>query len=251
VAQELAAEANMKPAEMVKETPYIKPGDDVPGIGSNQQFEQAIAPLNQPNDVGARTGVKGGFAIPMLVGQKDPRIPEFEEVKTKVADAVKQQRGKEQLESQAKQLAASVNDAATVKAAGEKAGLEGASEEGYKLGSPLGQAGTSPALDEAILALKAGEVTKTPLKVGDKWVVVGMTKRIEADLAEFAKQRDQLTQSLLSTRQNQVFDDYVEAVQRRMKDQGKVIIYDKVLARMEEDEEPVAAPRPQFPLPTK
>src|SRR5215510_2617570 len=37
VAQELAGEANMSPAEMVRETPFIKPGDDVPDIGSNQQ----------------------------------------------------------------------------------------------------------------------------------------------------------------------------------------------------------------------
>ena len=47
VAQELAAEANMSPAEMVRETPYIKPGDDVPQIGSNQQFEAAIASFEQ------------------------------------------------------------------------------------------------------------------------------------------------------------------------------------------------------------
>src|SRR6185312_15855807 len=33
VAQELAAEANMTPAEMVRETGFIKPGDDVPEIG--------------------------------------------------------------------------------------------------------------------------------------------------------------------------------------------------------------------------
>src|SRR5437763_6295228 len=42
VAQELAAEANMTPAEMVKETPFVKPGDDVPDIGSSPQFEDAV-----------------------------------------------------------------------------------------------------------------------------------------------------------------------------------------------------------------
>lgn len=70
VAQELAAEANMQPGEMVKETPYIKPGDDVPGIGSSQQFEAAIGPLNNANEVGEQTGIKGGFAIPMLVEKR-------------------------------------------------------------------------------------------------------------------------------------------------------------------------------------
>ena len=89
VSQELAGEANMSPADMVKETPYVKPGDDVPGIGSNQQFEQVIAPLNNHNDVGEHIGVKGGFAIPMLVDKKEPRIPDFDEVKTKVEDVLK------------------------------------------------------------------------------------------------------------------------------------------------------------------
>jgi len=56
VAQELAAEANMSPAEMVRETPYVKPGDNVQRLESSQQFEQALAKLNNPNDVGEPTG---------------------------------------------------------------------------------------------------------------------------------------------------------------------------------------------------
>src|SRR5437868_7935756 len=87
VAQEFAAEANMNATDMVRETPFIKPGDDVPNIGNSQQFEEAIAPLNNPNDVGERTGIKNGFAIPMLVEQRAPRIPEFDEVKDKVRAA--------------------------------------------------------------------------------------------------------------------------------------------------------------------
>ncbi|MEP6743548.1 MAG: SurA N-terminal domain-containing protein [bacterium] len=252
VAQELAAEANMKPVEMVKETGFIKPGDDVPEIGSSQQFEAVVASLNNPGDVGERTGVKGGFAIPTLVEKREPRIPDFDEVKTKVAQALKQERAKQQLEQKAKEIAASLNSPADVQAAGEKAGFEVGADSGYKLGSPLGKAGTSPALDEAIYALKTGEATRTPVKVGDNWVIVGVKTRTEADLADFAKQREQLTQTMLGERQNQVFDDYVSAVTQRMKQAGKIKIYTDVLSSMEEDE-PVAAPptRRQLPVPTK
>lgn len=250
VAKELAAEANMQVSEMVKETGYVKPGDDVPDIGSNQQFEQAIADLNNPNDVGERTGVKGGFAIPMFVDKKDPRIPEFDEVKTKVSQAMKQERAKSQLEQKARELAGAINNPGEIKAAGEKDGFEVATEEDFKLGATLGKAGTSPALDEAIFALKEGNVTKTPIKVGDNWVILGATKRIDADLAAFASQRSGLSNSLLTERQNQVFDDYVAQVQRRLKNDGKIEIYKDVLATLEE-EEPVAAPPPQFPFPTK
>src|SRR6185369_8870991 len=111
VAQELAPQANMTPAQMVRETPFVKPGDDVPEIGSNQQFEQTIESLNNPNDVGTLTGIKGGFAIPMLVEKKDPRIPDFDEVKTQIADQIKKQRAKDQLEQKAKDLVASLTSA--------------------------------------------------------------------------------------------------------------------------------------------
>jgi peptidyl-prolyl cis-trans isomerase D len=251
VAQEVAAEANMTPAEMVKDTSFIKPGDDVPGIGSSQQFESVIAPLNNPNDVGEQTGVKGGFAIPMLLEKREPRIPAFEEVKTKVADLVKQQRATEQLEAKAKEVAAAGGGLAGLKAAAEKNGFEVGTEPSFKLGSPLGKAGTSPALDEALYALKDGEVTKTPLKVGDNWLVLGVANRKEADLAEFAKERDQLAQTMLSTKQSQVYEDYISAVQQRMKHDGKIKVYNDVIATLEESEPEVAPPqRPQFPFPT-
>jgi hypothetical protein len=248
VAQELAAEANMKPEDMVKETPFIKPGDDVPNIGSSQQFEAAIEPLNNVGDVGERTGVKGGFAIPMLVEKKAPRIPDFDEVKTSVAHAVKVERAKTQLAQIAKDLASSAAGPSDLKAAAEKAGFEAGTEEAYKLGSPLGKAGTSPALDEALFALKTGEVTKTPLKVGDNWVVLGVSNRKEADLAEFAQQRERLTQTMVSAKQNQVFEDYIATVQQRMTQDGKIKIYQDVLASIEEAEPDIALPPgAQFP----
>lgn len=241
VAQELAAKANMTPAQMVRETPFVKPGDDVPEIGANQQFEQALEPLNNANDVGAATGIKGGFAIPILVEKKEPRIPEFDEVKTKIADAIKEQRAREQLEQKAKDLAASLTGADGIKAAGEKEGYDAGLEESFKLGSSLGKAGSSTALDDLIYGLKPGEFNKTPLKVDDNWVIVGVTKRHDADMGGLAAQRDTLKQSMMSERQDQVFDDYVAGVQQRMKHDGKIKIYEDVLAQLDEGE-PAAEP---------
>jgi peptidyl-prolyl cis-trans isomerase D len=252
VAQELAAEANMKPADMVRETPFIKSGDDVPNIGSNQQFEAAIAPLINANDVGDRTGVKGGFAVPMLVDKKEPRVPDFDEVKDKVAQAFKQQRAKEQLDQKARELAAAVNSAGDLKAAAEKAGLEVATEESYGADRTLGKVGTSQALDQALYGLKEGEVTKSPIKVGDSWVIAGVTKRKEADLAVFAAKREQLTETALKSRQDQVYEDYIGAAVAKLKRDGKIKIYQDVLDTLDEEEPQVApqAPprRPRVPV---
>ncbi len=111
------------------------------------------------------------------------------------------------------------------------------------------EAGTSPALDDAIYSLKSGEVTKAPVKVGDHWVVVGVTNRRNADLAAFASERPSLTRTMLTTRQSQVFEDYIGAVQKRMEQDGKIRIYEDVLAQLEASQQPEIAPRQQIPLP--
>jgi peptidyl-prolyl cis-trans isomerase D len=247
VAQEFAAEANMSAADMVRETPFVKPGDDVPNIGNSQQFEQAIAPLNNPNDVGERTGIKNGFAVPMLVEQRAPRIPEFDEVKDKVRFAVKEEKAKAQLEQKAKDLVASARTPGELKAAAEKLGLEAKAEANYKIATPLGEAGSSVLIDDPLYAAKAGEVMQ-PILLNQNYLVIGINKRTDADLTEYAKQRDSLMQSALTERKNQIFQDYLESVKTRMEQAGKIKVYKDVLATIKE-EEPEAAPRRQPRLP--
>jgi peptidyl-prolyl cis-trans isomerase D len=240
---------------MVRETGFIKPGDDVKEVGVSQQFEEAIAPLNNPNDVGERTGIKNGFAIPMLVEKRDPRIPDFGEVRDKVIAAVKLERAKSQLEDKAKELIANSKNPGDLKAAAEKLGLEAKAEASYKIATPLGEAGSSVVIDDAIYSMNTGDVSKTPVKLNENYMVFGVTKRTDADLAEFAKQRDSLMQSALTDRKSQVFSDYLAAVQQKMQAAGQIKIYQDVLDRFTE-EEPSAAPapvqrsrtRPQIPI---
>ncbi|MGZ5480974.1 MAG: SurA N-terminal domain-containing protein [Pyrinomonadaceae bacterium] len=247
VAQEFAAEANMSPADMVRETPFVKPGDNVPNIGSSQQFEDGIAPLNNPNDVGERTPVKDGFAIPMLVEKRDPRIPEFDEVKDKVVAAVKQEKAKSQLEQTAKDILASAKTPADLKAAAQKYGLEAKAEANYKIGTALADLGSSTILDEPLNKAKAGDVL-SPIFLNENYLVIGLTKRTEADMAEFAKQRDTLMETAQNDRKNQVFEDYLAGVQQRMKQDGDIKVYTEVLAQYQEAQPDIDLPtRPQIP----
>lgn len=249
VAQELAAEANMTAAEMVRETPFVKPGDDVPNIGSSQQFEDAIAPLNNANDVGDRTQIKNGFAVPMLVDKRDPHIPEYDEVKDKVTKAVKEEQAKAQLEAKAKELIAAAKTPGDLKAAAEKLGLEAKAEANYKVATPLGEAGSSVLIDDPLYAAKGGEVIKTPIFLNQNYLVIGVTKRTDADLTEYAKQSDSLMQSALSERKNQVFEDYLAAVKRNMESNGKIKINKDVLIALQDEEEQAAPPqRPRLPV---
>jgi peptidyl-prolyl cis-trans isomerase D len=236
-AQEYAAQANMSVAEMVRETGYVKPGDTVDKIGNSPQFEEGIAPLQNAQDVGDKTPIPDGFAIPMLVDQKGPRESNFDEVKAQVTELVKIQKAQAQVEEIAKAIASGAENAGALGAAATSKGLTVKDSKAFILGSPLGEgptATTNEQLEDAIYAMKEGDVTKTPIKVGDNWMIVGMTKREDANMADFAKQRDTLMEQMLSTKRNEVYQEYLASTRQKMEAAGKIKIYNDVIAKLDE-----------------
>ena len=239
-AQEFAAQANMSVADMVRETGYVKPGDTVDKIGNSPQFEEGIAPLENPQDVGEKTPIPDGFAIPMLVDQKGPRDSEFDEVKAQVTELVKLEKARIQVEEIAKQIASGAANAGTLAGFASSKNLKAQESKSFILGSPLGEgpsASTNEELENAIFGMKEGEVAKTPIKVGDNWVIVGVNKREDANMAEFAKQRDTLMEQMLGQKRGQLFSDYLASLRRRMETDGLIKIYDEVIARMDQGTE--------------
>jgi parvulin-like peptidyl-prolyl isomerase len=225
---------------MVRETGFVKPGDTVENIGNSPQFEEGIATLENQGDVGEKTPIQNGFAIPMLVEKRDPRDAEFEDVKAQVAETVKVEQARARVGEIAGQIAAGATGAGNLATAATSKGLKAQDAKTFILGSPLGQgpsAGTSEALEEAIYNLKAGEVTKTPIQIGDNWYVVGVNSREEAKMEEFAKERDRLVEQKLTEKRGQIFTDYLGAVRREMETKGGIKIYQDVLAKLDEGDD--------------
>ena len=236
VAADFASQANMTAADMIKETAYIKPGDDVPNVGVSPQFEEGIAGLENQNDVGEKVPIQNGFAIPLLIDKKDPRDAEFDEVKAQVTESVKLEKARSQVQEIANQIA---SGAANVSAlAGLAAGkdLKVLEAKSYSLGSPLGtgpSASTNKELEDAVYAMKEGEVTKKPINIGDSWFVVGVNKREEASMDQFAKERDRLRDDMLDKKRGEFFADYMSSTRRRMEADGSIKVYDEAIAKID------------------
>jgi peptidyl-prolyl cis-trans isomerase D len=230
-----AAQANAGVQDMVRETPFVKPGDEVPNVGISPQFEEGISPLENQGQVGEKIPIKDGFAIPMLVDKREPHDAALEEVKDRVVQDYKLAQARNNLEQTAKDIAAGAGSVANLAAAAQSKGLKAQDSKSFILGSPLGQGAagaTSEALEDAIYGLKAGEVTKAPIKVGDSWYVVGVTNRTEANLEDFVKQRDELVETMLLQKRGQVFSDYLANVRRRMEADGQIKIYKDALDKL-------------------
>jgi len=236
-AQQFAAQANMSPAEMVRETGYVKPGDNVENIGTSPQFEEGIAGLEKPQDVGEKTPIQNGFAVPMLVDKKEPRDAEFDDVKNELIEVVKLETARNKIEQIANQIAAGSTTAAVIANAAIASNMKSKEQKSFILGSPLGEgpsATTSEALEDAIYGLKQGEATKTPIKIGESYYIVGVTKREEANMDDFAKQRDTLMEQMLMQKRGEVFQDYLASTRQKFESDGSIKIYKDVIAKIDE-----------------
>ncbi len=236
-AQQYAGEANMNVADMVRETGYVKPGDNVENIGASPQFESGIAGLENAQDVGEKTPIQNGFAIPMLVDKKEPRDAEFDEVKAELVEVVKLEMARNKIEEIANAIAAGSTTAATVASAAISRNMKAKDQKSFILGSPLGEgpsATTSEALEDAIYGMKEGEATKAPVKIGDAYYIVGVNKREEANMDDFAKERDTLMEQMVTRRRGEVFQDYLASARLRLEQAGDVKIYKDAIAKLDE-----------------
>jgi peptidyl-prolyl cis-trans isomerase D len=242
-AQQFAGEANMAVADMIRETGYVVPGDDVPNVGVSPQFEDGISMLVNPQDVGEKIPVQNGFAIPMLVDKKDPRDAEFAEVKDKLVDVVKLEKARSQIGEIANAIASGAANVGALAGLATGRGLKAEESKGFILGSPLGTgtaATTNDALEDAIYALKAGEVTKTPIQIGDSYYIVGVNSREEANMDEFAKQRSSLTEQMAGRKKGEVWTDYIASTRRKMEEAKDIVIYDAAVKKLDENDTPLA-----------
>ena len=136
-------------------------------------------------------------------------------------------------------------DAGSLAAIAKAKGMTAKDQKNFVLGSPLGEgptAGTNEELENALFAMKAGEVSKKPVKIGESLYIVGVNKREDADTTEFAKQRSGLMEQMLSKKRSAVITDYLAAAKQKLQNAGDIKIYQEALDKID-------APEPGAPAP--
>ncbi|HEX8185371.1 MAG TPA: peptidyl-prolyl cis-trans isomerase, partial [Blastocatellia bacterium] len=254
-ADAVVAEINQKHGSQVasvKETPFFAEGDTLPELGQSPELESALFGLENPGDVADYVTTSNGAIVAQYVEKRDPHAPTFEEARSKVEQRFRNEKAKEVAADRARQIAAArttdemkkIADSMGVKT-DERAGL-GASDS---VGVLVSEASRAP-----IYKLNVGEVTREPLKAenGDSFVVASLVSRQDADMGEaFQKEKKSIEQRLLDEKRNIHFSTYLAMTQKQMKDEGKIKIYDDVIAEALEPvgEQPGGGTQMPFPAP--
>jgi peptidyl-prolyl cis-trans isomerase D len=196
------------------ETGFFLPDEPIAGIGMAPSVGQEAFQMKQ-GDVSDGIRTPTGFAFITLTGTQAPYVPKIDEVKTKVREDVLKQKAVEAARQKAASVDAEMKSGDFDKVA-KAAGLEVKTTDLIARGAPIGDAGTSPALEDKAFSLAAGAVSD-PVVTDNGAAIVKVLERKDVDPAEFAKQKDSVRDELLNDRKQKFFAAYMTKARQRMK----------------------------------
>jgi peptidyl-prolyl cis-trans isomerase D len=196
------------------ESGLFQQDEPIAGIGMAPAVGQQAFSMKE-GEVSEPLRTPQGFAFITVTGKQDPYIPKVDEVKTKVRDDVLKQKAIDAARARAASLNAAMKSGDFEKVA-KGAGLEVKTTDLIARGGPIGDAGTSPALEAAAFALPSGAVSD-PVVTETGAAIVKVLERKNPAPDELAKQKEDLRRELLNDRKNKFFASYMAKARQRMK----------------------------------
>jgi peptidyl-prolyl cis-trans isomerase D len=194
-------------------TDFFSRTDNLPGLGASPQFMDAVFNESEkaPPDL---VQVPQGYVVFQLLAVKPPATPTFEETRSRVEAQFKNERAGFLLHQKTQELA----DRAKADHDLKKAAKElGATMKTSDLVAPDGQVPDIGSMSSAsaVFSLKPGEIS-APITAGANGVVAQLIEKQVPTDQEFAEKKDQIRQSLLESKQSDLFGLFVTNLRKDM-----------------------------------
>jgi peptidyl-prolyl cis-trans isomerase D len=196
--------------------------DMVPGLGPAPQFMDAVftAAEKSPPQMAATSQ---GFAVFDLLAVKAQSTPTFDEIHSQVEQEFKNERANVLLS----QKTAELSDRAKAEHDLKKAAKElGATVKTSEFVSPDGQVpdiGSMTGQAAVAFSMKPGDISG-PINSGANGVVIAVTEVQAPSEADFAAKRDQIRDTLLQSKEQELFGLFVTNLRDQMEKSGKIKI---------------------------
>lgn len=216
---EKAAQAKKVP---VVTTGFFSRADTLPGLGATPELMEAIFNKQEKTPADA-VQTPQGYVVFELTGIKAPATLTFEEARPSVETQFKSERASVLLQQKTQELA----DRAKAEHDLKKAARElGATLKTSDLVAPDGQVpdiGSMSGAASSVFALKPGEISG-PITSGANGVVAQLQEKQAPTDQDYATKKDEIRQSLLSGKQNEIFSMFVSNVRKELEKSKKIKI---------------------------
>ena len=199
---------------------FFSRSEALPGLGADPQFSEAAfnASEKAPPDM---VQVPQGYVVFQLLAIKPPATPAFEEVRSRVETEFKNQRASFLLQQKTQELSDRAKAGHDLKKAAKDLG---AAIKTSELVAPDGQVpdiGSLAGPAASIFTLKPGEISG-PITAGANGVVAQLVDKQAPTDQDFAAKKDEIRQSLLQNKQNQMFQLFVSNLRTTMEKANRI-----------------------------
>jgi peptidyl-prolyl cis-trans isomerase D len=206
-------------------TDYFARNESVPGIGNSTQFMDAVFTARDKAPVDS-VAFPQGFAVYEVLGVKPPATPTFDEIRARVEGEFKNERASVLLSQKTQELSDRAKAAHDLKKVAKELG---ATVKTSDLVLPDGQVpdiGSMSGPASVVFTMKPSEISG-PVNLGSAGAVLAVIQKQDPTDADFAQKKDQIRDSLIQSRENELFGLFVNNLRQQMEKAGKIKINDK------------------------
>jgi peptidyl-prolyl cis-trans isomerase D len=194
-------------------TDFFSRTDHLPGLAANPQFMDAV--FNEPDKAPADVvQIPQGYVVFQLLAIKPPAAPTFEEIRSRVESEFKNERAAFLLQQKTQELSDRGKAAHDLKKAAKDLGATVKTSDQVLPDGQVPDIGSMTNASE-IFSLKPGDISG-PITAGSNGVVAQLLEKQAPTDQEFAEKKDQIRQTLLEAKQNDLFGLFVTNLRKDM-----------------------------------
>jgi len=211
-------------------TEFFGRGDTLPGLAPSPPLMEAVfseADKAPPDMV----QVPQGYVIFQLLGVHPSATPTFEEIRARVESEFKNQRASFLLHQKTQELADRAKATHDLKKAAKDLGATLKTSELVALDGQVPDIGSMSGAASSVFALKPGDISG-PIMSGSNGVVAQVLEKQPPGEEEYAQKKDQIRQTLMEARQNELFELFVTNLRKDMEKSNRIKINQEELKRL-------------------
>ena len=210
----------------IAETHPVAANDPVLELGNSQDVKDEIVRLRQ-GELSLPLRTDRGYVV-LSLKQVFPSHPgTLDEVRDKIVSELKQQKAEQLAQSKVEDLAKRVKAGEKFASAAKALGLDPKTSDLFARDGSVPGLGSAKLLSPAF-SLKQGDAG-APLHVGVSWIAYQVLEKVEPNPADFEKDKQKITDTLLQSKRNLAFEAFRTALEERLKQEGKLqLMQDKM-----------------------
>jgi peptidyl-prolyl cis-trans isomerase D len=196
--------------------------DMVPGLGPAPQFMDAVFTAAEKSPP-AMASTSQGFAVFQLVAVKPQSTPTFDEIRTKVEEQFKNERSNILLSQKTQELSDRAKTEHDLKKAAKELGATVKTSDFVLPDGQVPDIGSMAGQASVVFGMKPGDISG-PVSNGANGVVISLLEVQSPSDADFAAKRDQIRDTLLQAKEQELFGLFVTSLREQMEKSGKIKI---------------------------